>query len=69
MLVQVKKETRALEPVLKGWCAMARSSRPTAHLKRDPAIKNGFVPTELWSTVRLSAPIIYILGSAKRSCR
>lgn len=33
--------------------------------KRDPAILNGFVPTELWSSVRtIEAPIIYILGGA-----
>ena len=33
--------------------------------KRDPAILNGFVPTELWATVRrIKAPIIYILGGA-----
>jgi pimeloyl-ACP methyl ester carboxylesterase len=31
--------------------------------KRDPAILNGFVPTELWATVKkIRAPIIYILG-------
>jgi pimeloyl-ACP methyl ester carboxylesterase len=33
--------------------------------KRDPAILKGFVPTELWNTVRkIKAPIIYILGGA-----
>lgn len=31
--------------------------------KRDPAILRGFVPTELWDSVRrIRAPIIYILG-------
>src|SRR5207244_10427569 len=31
--------------------------------KRDPAIGNGFVPTELWRFVRqIKPPIIYILG-------
>ncbi len=31
--------------------------------KRDPAIGNGFIPTELWRFVRqIKAPIIYILG-------
>jgi esterase len=31
--------------------------------KRDPAILKGFVPTEIWSTVRkIKAPIVYILG-------
>jgi pimeloyl-ACP methyl ester carboxylesterase len=34
-------------------------------LKRDPAILKGFVPTELWSTVKqIRAPIVYILGGA-----
>ena len=33
--------------------------------KRDPAILKGFVPTELWDSVRrIEAPIIYILGGA-----
>ena len=33
--------------------------------KRDPAILKGFVPTELWDSVkRIRAPIIYILGGA-----
>lgn len=31
--------------------------------KRDPAILKGFIPTDLWTTVRaIKAPIIYILG-------
>jgi len=31
--------------------------------KRDPAIGNGFIPTELWRFVReIKGPIIYILG-------
>jgi pimeloyl-ACP methyl ester carboxylesterase len=31
--------------------------------KRDPAIANGFVPTELWRFVRqIKPPIIYVLG-------
>jgi len=34
-------------------------------LKRDPAILKGFVPTELWQTVKkIRAPIVYILGGA-----
>ena len=33
--------------------------------KRDPAILKGFVPTELWDTVKkIRAPIVYILGGA-----
>jgi pimeloyl-ACP methyl ester carboxylesterase len=35
--------------------------------KRDPAILKGFVPTELWTTVRkIKAPIIYILGGVSK---
>ena len=31
--------------------------------KRDPAILKGFIPTDLWTTVRaIKSPIIYILG-------
>jgi pimeloyl-ACP methyl ester carboxylesterase len=50
--------------------ALARhGSKPRADgrivWKRDPAILGGFVPTELWATVRrIKAPIIYILGGA-----
>jgi pimeloyl-ACP methyl ester carboxylesterase len=33
--------------------------------KRDPKILDGFVPTDLWSTVsRIKAPILYLLGGA-----
>ena len=33
--------------------------------KRDPKILDGFVPTDLWSTVsRITAPILYLLGGA-----
>jgi esterase len=36
--------------------------------KRDPAILKGFIPTELWSTVRrITAPILYVLGGASRT--
>jgi len=31
--------------------------------KRDPAILKGFIPTDLWATIRnIQAPIIYVLG-------
>jgi len=68
MLVQVKKENpRTPEPVLKELVHYGSKQRADGRIvwKRDPAILNGFVPTELWSTVRLiKAPIIYILGGA-----
>ena len=68
MLVQVKKENpRTPEPVLKELVRYGSKQRADGRIvwKRDPAILNGFVPTELWSTVRLiKAPIIYILGGA-----
>ncbi len=35
--------------------------------KRDPAILKGFVPTELWQTIRLiRAPLMYVLGGASK---
>ena len=68
MLVQVRKENpRTPEPVLKELVRYGSKQRADGRIvwKRDPAILNGFVPTELWSTVRLiKAPIIYILGGA-----
>ncbi len=68
MLVQVKKENpRTPEPVLKELVRYGSKPRADGRIvwKRDPAILNGFVPTELWATVRLiKAPVIYILGGA-----
>jgi pimeloyl-ACP methyl ester carboxylesterase len=66
--MQVKKENpRTADPVLKAFAQHASKQRTDGRFiwKRDPAILNGFVPTELWSTVRrIKAPIIYILGGA-----
>ena len=68
MLVQVKKENpRASEAVVKALVRYGSKLRADGRIvwKRDPAILNGFVPTELWSTVRkIKAPVIYILGGA-----
>ena len=68
MLVQLKKENpRTPEPVLKELLRFGSKQRADGRIvwKRDPAILNGFVPTELWAAVRLiKAPIIYILGGA-----
>jgi esterase len=42
-----------------------RSSDQRVVFKRDPAINNGFVPTDLWRFVReIEAPTIFILGGA-----
>ena len=58
---------RTPEPILRA--IVQHGSKPRADgrivWKRDPAILNGFVPTELWATVRqIKAPLIYILGGA-----
>ena len=68
LYAQAKKENpRAAESVLKELVRHGSQRRPDGRIvwKRDPAILNGFVPTELWATVRLiEAPIVYILGGA-----
>jgi len=68
MLVQVKKENpRTPEPLLKELVRYGSKPRADGRIvwKRDPAILNGFVPTELWATVRkIKSPVIYILGGA-----
>jgi len=58
---------RTPEPVLRNLAVHGSRSRPDGRVvwKRDPAILKGFVPTELWATVRkIKAPVIYILGGA-----
>ncbi len=68
LLAQQKQDyPLTAEPLLR---ALGRhGSKPRADgrivWKRDPAILGGFVPTELWATVRkIKAPVIYILGGA-----
>ena len=68
LFAQLKKDyPRTADALLR---ALARhGSKPRADgrivWKRDPAILKGFVPTELWATVRaIKAPIIYMLGGA-----
>lgn len=65
---QVQRDyPRTPEPVLRGFVRHGSKQRADGRVvwKRDPAILNGFVPTELWATVRkIKAPIIYILGGA-----
>src|SRR5438552_16768789 len=51
--------------VLRPYAHYGSKGRPDGRIgwKRDPAIGNGFVPTELWRFVReIKSPIIYILG-------
>ncbi len=58
---------RTSEPVLRHLVEHGSKQRADGRIvwKRDPAILNGFVPTELWATVRrIKAPIVYILGGA-----
>jgi len=58
---------RTPEPILRAFVQHGSKQRDDGRIiwKRDPAILNGFVPTELWAKVRqIRAPIIYILGGA-----
>lgn len=58
---------RTAGPLLRSFALDGSKLRPDGRLvwKRDPAIQNGFVPTELWASVRaIKAPVIYILGGA-----
>ncbi len=66
LLTQLKSGSpRTGEEVLRAYVRYGSKRRPDGRIiwKRDPAIGNGFVPTELWRFVReIQAPIIYILG-------
>jgi pimeloyl-ACP methyl ester carboxylesterase len=56
---------RTNEDVLRAYARYGSKQRSDGRTiwKRDPAIGNGFVPTELWRFVReIKAPIIYVLG-------
>lgn len=68
LYAQAQKENpRTPEAILKPFVQHASRKRDDGRIvwKRDPAILNGFVPTELWTTVKkIKAPIIYILGGA-----
>jgi pimeloyl-ACP methyl ester carboxylesterase len=68
LYAQAKKENpRTSEAVLKELVRHGSKPRADGRIvwKRDPAILNGFVPTELWATVKkIKAPVIYILGGA-----
>ncbi len=68
LYAQAQRENpRTPEAVLRPFVQHASKPRADGRIvwKRDPAILNGFVPTELWATVRrIKAPLIYILGGA-----
>jgi pimeloyl-ACP methyl ester carboxylesterase len=68
LFAQVKVDyPRTSEAVLLGFVQHGSKQNAEGRTvwKRDPAILNGFVPTELWAIVRkIKAPIIYILGGA-----
>ena len=68
LLAQVKKDNPLTsEQVLRTLAQYGSKRRADGRIvwKRDPAIGKGFVPTELWQTIRqIKAPIIYILGGA-----
>ncbi|MBI2150529.1 MAG: alpha/beta hydrolase [Acidobacteria bacterium] len=66
LFTQVKNGSpRTPEEILRAYVRFGSKKRPDGRIiwKRDPAIGNGFVPTELWRFVReIQSPIIYILG-------
>ena len=66
LLAQLKTSyPRTSEEILRAYSHYGTKKRPDGRViwKRDPAIANGFVPTELWRFVRqIKPPIIYILG-------
>jgi esterase len=66
LFAQLKKgSARTGEDILRAYVRYGSKRRPDGRIiwKRDPAIGNGFIPTELWRFVReIKSPIIYILG-------
>ena len=68
LLAQVQADyPRTSEAVLRNVVKHGSKQRGDQRVvwKRDPAILNGFVPTELWASVsKIEAPILYILGGA-----
>src|SRR6185369_14920431 len=56
---------RTAEDILRAYVHYGSKRRPDGRIiwKRDPAIGNGFIPTELWRFVRqIKSPIVYVLG-------
>ena len=66
LLAQLKTSSaRTSEDILRAYAHYGSKERADGRLiwKRDPAIGNGFVPTELWRFVRqIQSPIIYVVG-------
>jgi pimeloyl-ACP methyl ester carboxylesterase len=66
LLAQLKtSNSRTPEEILRAYAHYGSKARPDGRViwKRDPAIGNGFVPTELWRFVRqIRSPIIYVVG-------
>jgi len=66
LLAQLKtSNARTPEEILRAYAHYGSTKRADGRIiwKRDPAIANGFVPTELWRFVRqIKAPIIYVVG-------
>jgi len=57
--------SRTPEEILRAYAHYGSKQRSDGRViwKRDPAIGNGFVPTELWRFVReIKSPIIYVVG-------
>jgi pimeloyl-ACP methyl ester carboxylesterase len=62
---QKRGNSRTPEEILRAYVHYGSKPRADGRIiwKRDPAIGNGFIPTELWRFVRqIKSPIIYILG-------
>jgi len=62
---QQKASPRTGEDILRAYVRYGSRRRADGRViwKRDPAIGNGFIPTELWRFVReIKSPIIYVLG-------
>ena len=65
MAQQKSGSPRTGEEILRAYVHYGSKPRADGRIiwKRDPAIGNGFVPTELWRFVReIKSPIIYVLG-------
>jgi pimeloyl-ACP methyl ester carboxylesterase len=66
LLAQLKtSSSRTPEEIIRAYAHYGSKQRADGRViwKRDPAIGNGFVPTELWRFVRqIKSPIIYVVG-------
>jgi esterase len=66
LFAQLKtSSSRTPEEIVRAYAHYGSKPRADGRIiwKRDPAIGNGFVPTELWRFVReIRSPIIYVIG-------